>query len=99
MITVRVWFVLMLVAAAFVGRQLWTATTIRAHAADFTVAPSTAVMPSVNDDPRPAHQPQLDVYGNEVDDAVGDYRMDAFGEQYEGHSPETELLRLGSPVI
>lgn len=102
MITLRVWFVLMLVAAAFVCRGLWAAATIPAHAADFTIAPSTAVTQAAapaEDTQRPADHPERDVYGNEVDLAVGDYRLDAFGEEYEGHSPETEVLRLGPPLL
>jgi hypothetical protein len=39
----------------------------------------------------------IDIYGNDVDDAVGDYRIDPRGELYEDHSPDTALLKLGSP--
>jgi hypothetical protein len=46
----------------------------------------------------PATQPRLDVYGNEIDDAVTDYRIDPRGDVYERHSPETEVPRLGPPV-
>jgi hypothetical protein len=41
--------------------------------------------------------PRLDLYGNEVEDAVGDYRLDFDGEVYERHSPDTEVARLASP--
>lgn len=41
--------------------------------------------------------PLVDVYGNEVEDAVGDYRVDGTGDLYETHSPDTEITRLGSP--
>jgi hypothetical protein len=46
----------------------------------------------------PAAQPHLDVYGNEIDDAVTDYRVDPRGDVYERHSPETEVPRLAPPV-
>jgi hypothetical protein len=38
-----------------------------------------------------------DLIGNEVDDAVTQYRLDGAGELYEVHSPRTELPRLGPP--
>jgi len=39
----------------------------------------------------------LDLIGNAVDPAVAEYSFDALGSQYEVHSPQTELPRLGSP--
>ena len=39
----------------------------------------------------------LDLYGNEVSDAVARYTLDPAGSLYELHSPQTELPRLGSP--
>jgi hypothetical protein len=47
---------------------------------------------------RPADEseaPQIDVYGNEIQEAVGDYRVDPTGGMYESHSPDTEVLHLG----
>ena len=38
----------------------------------------------------------VDLYGNEVSDAVAKYRTDTTGTIYELHSPHTELPRLGS---
>lgn len=43
-------------------------------------------------------EPHLDVYGNEIEDAVTDYRIDSAGDVYERHSPETQVPRLGPPV-
>ncbi len=43
-------------------------------------------------------QPREDVFGNEVDDAVGDYRIDVRGDVYERHSPETEVSKLRPPI-
>jgi hypothetical protein len=39
----------------------------------------------------------IDLYGNDVSDAVAKYKLDATGSLYELHSPQTELPRLGSP--
>jgi len=39
----------------------------------------------------------IDLYGNDVTDAVARYSLDATGSLYEVHSPQTELPRLGSP--
>jgi hypothetical protein len=37
---------------------------------------------------------RLDLYGNEIEDAIGDYRQDAQGDTYERHSPQTAITRL-----
>jgi len=42
-------------------------------------------------------QPRVDRYGNEISDAVGDYRVDGHGELYENHAPDTAVLKLASP--
>jgi hypothetical protein len=39
----------------------------------------------------------LDFYGNEVTDAVMEYKLDAGGSLYETHSPQTELPHPTSP--
>jgi hypothetical protein len=39
----------------------------------------------------------VDLYGNEVTDAIATYRVDPAGSLYELHSPQTELPRLASP--
>ena len=39
----------------------------------------------------------VDLFGNEVTDAVAKYKLDSAGSLYELHSPQTELPRLGSP--
>ena len=40
-------------------------------------------------------EPRVDLYGNEISDAVGDYRVDGQGTIYEGHAPDTAVLKLG----
>jgi hypothetical protein len=37
---------------------------------------------------------RVDIYGNDVDDAVEDYRVDPHGELYEQHAPDIALLKL-----
>jgi hypothetical protein len=44
-------------------------------------------------------EPHVDVFGNEIEDAVTDYRIDSTGDVYERHSPETEVPRLGPPLM
>jgi hypothetical protein len=44
-------------------------------------------------------EPHLDLNGNEIDDAVGDYRVDERGELYERHAPDTAVLHLGAPRL
>jgi hypothetical protein len=39
----------------------------------------------------------VDLYGNDVSDAVAEYTLDAAGGLYEVHSPRTELVHLASP--
>ena len=39
----------------------------------------------------------VDMYGNEVTDAIATYTFDRRGSLYELHSPQTELPRLGIP--
>lgn len=43
--------------------------------------------------------PRVDLYGNEVEPAVTDYRIDFQGDIYERHSPETAVTALGAPVL
>jgi hypothetical protein len=64
-----------------------------AETVDFSSNSST---PSESGDPE--HAPDaVDLYGNEITDAVAQYELDATGSLYELHSPQTELPRLPSP--
>jgi hypothetical protein len=40
----------------------------------------------------------VDIYGNEVERAVGGYRVDLDGDLYEEHHPDTAVLKLGPPT-
>jgi hypothetical protein len=39
----------------------------------------------------------LDRYGNRIEEAVGDYRVDPRGDIFERHSPSTAVPRLPDP--
>ena len=63
-------------------------------------APSSAdtAPPRVFETPREREdEMDVDLYGNDVTDAVAKYKLDSYGSLYELHSPETQLPRLGSP--
>jgi hypothetical protein len=40
---------------------------------------------------------EIDLYGNEVNEAIATYKLDPAGALYEEHSPHTEIPKLGSP--
>jgi hypothetical protein len=42
-------------------------------------------------------EPSMDLYGNEVTEAVAKYLLDSTGAVYEEHSPQTEVPRLAGP--
>jgi len=99
MVTQRVWFVVIPVAMVVAGS---TGCVSKAMAAHTSYAAAPAVSPTVTnrlDVPGPALQPHLDVYGNEIEDAITDYRIDTGGLVYERHSPETEVPHLGPPMM
>ena len=75
---------------------LWLFALIGAHElSQFEPgAPPTAPAPA---DVTRASGPRVDLYGNQVFEAVGDYRVDPRGEIYERHAPDTAVLRLGPP--
>ena len=47
--------------------------------------------------PEPPQEFREDIYGNDVNPAVGEYRVDDLGEMYEEHAPDTALLKLSPP--
>jgi hypothetical protein len=70
------------------ARPLWIA------APDEPGAPRLGPSPDVD---RQDSAGTVDLYGNEVSDAVAKYRVDTTGSVYELHSPHTELPKLRSP--
>ena len=61
----------------------------------YTVAPAGIDAPA--DRPPVDEGAAVDLYGNEVTDAIATYGVDPAGSLYELHSPQTEFPRLGSP--
>jgi hypothetical protein len=94
------WLTIVITVAA-----VWSAGGPRRYA--HLLAPSTTRTAPVLDDAGysdvfradAAVEPRMDLYGNEVEDAVGDYRIDVRGDIYERHSPETEVTQLAAPSI
>ena len=55
------------------------------------------LLPPADDDASDLGQSSVDLFGNDVSDAVAEYKLDATGSLYEVHSPQTEVPKLGSP--
>ena len=98
MMMVRLLIGVMWVLAAVAGHEMWTApVTAVQRAANTSI--SMPMVQEVTDTGERYAQPQVDVYGNEIDEALGDYRVDPRGEMFERHSPDTALLKLGPPGV
>ena len=95
--------VLVLVVVAFFTPRLLTSShsqvTQAAVAGDrMPVADSReAREPGDEDSDEHAADGFVDLYGNEVTDAIATYTFDQAGSLYELHSPRTELPRLAAP--
>jgi len=106
MTMLRVTIGLLWVLSFVAGRDSWvspaasanTATsaeiTVQACPAASEVAEGSLVESGDSREPR---DPEFDLFGNEVEPAVADYRIDLRGTIYERHSPETAVAKLGSP--
>lgn len=82
----NVFFLLCLVLAMFA----WGRSTGPSIAPDLRSSPA---LPGAHTGPR------LDRFGNTIEDALNDYRIDGHGELYESHSPDTSVGQLGAPII
>jgi hypothetical protein len=102
----RTW-ALVLAGVILIAISMWTPQSslrlppLFVHAA---AAPSTTTVIDTDNRPLPTHnddwaEPRVDLNGNEIDDAVTDYRIDGQGELYERHAPDTALLRLSAPQL
>jgi len=104
----RVWVAVLGMTMLLAVSAVWTKQSATGHIPAVTIptAHTTAVTDTV---PRalptqPTHEddwadPRVDLNGNEIDDAVSDYRVDGRGELYERHAPDTALLHLGAPRL
>jgi hypothetical protein len=97
MITLRVWFVMLPMATLLAGGTVWSAMV--RPASSFQLGDLNATLHDLlSAEPVPV-EPRIDVYGNEIQDAVGDYRVDPRGDVYENHAPDTEVPRLTGAVM
>jgi hypothetical protein len=87
--------VLIWVLAFLAGRHIWVAPVPTESSPTVYRAPLVVGI----EDTAAEAEPHLDVHGNQVDEAVGDYRVDPLGDLYERHSPDTALLKLGAPGV
>jgi len=102
MITVvRVLIGVIWVLSLLLGRGVWHSAAFSGSSA-VAIRDTTSVTDgeggessSVGNDRR---QPQFDLFGNEIEPAMADYRVDRRGAMYERHAPETAVPKLGSPV-
>ena len=92
-----------LVASAFFTLQLVTASatmvalpTVAASSDEWDARDVTEARDEQGDHVAGADG-YMDLYGNEVTDAIATYTFDKSGSLYELHSPQTELPRLGIP--
>jgi hypothetical protein len=88
----------------FTGSTMWAKhstpepiTVVRPYVDSTAVLDNVVKSGTVHDDDWA--DPRVDVNGNEIDNAVGDYRVDPRGEMYERHAPDTALPRLGAPQM
>jgi hypothetical protein len=67
------------------------------HASAIVPSNTEPPVPRVFEPPREGEDDgELDLYGNDVTDAVAKYKLDSDGSLYELHSPQTQIPRLGS---
>jgi hypothetical protein len=101
----RTWAVVVAVAMLFAVSTLWTRhSPVRLQPLFAQTDPRTTTV--IDDDIRSLPtsgndwpEPRVDLNGNEIDDAVSDYRVDGQGELYERHAPDTALLHLSAPRL
>jgi hypothetical protein len=109
----RVWAAVLGMTMLFAVSTVWTkpsamptVPTLGVPAAHTTAVTDSAprALPTREDDALPTPdedwaEPHVDLNGNEIDDAVSDYRVDQRGEMYERHAPDTALLHLSAPKL
>jgi hypothetical protein len=100
----RLWFAVIVMTILFAAANIWTQKSGARQLEAIAPGPRTTsvidsvtrTLPTRDDD---WADPRIDLNGNEIDDAVSDYRVDRGGEMYERHAPDTALLRLSAPRL
>jgi hypothetical protein len=102
----RVSIVVMAMSLAVALCHAWIeqASVHAQHAVAFPAAAATTSVVDTQVPTSPARtddwaEPRVDLNGNDIDVAVGDYRVDTHGEMYERHAPDTALLHLSAPEL
>jgi hypothetical protein len=104
----RVWMVVIGLSIVFALSDLWLQrftvhTQHNQHAIGFPPDSTTSVLdagtPALTQRGDDWAEPRVDLNGNEIDAAVGDYRVDMRGELYERHAPDTALIHLSAPEL
>ena len=92
-LTVGVMVVLATLCAFFSLSHRQPAEAIVKSAPQVDIGTASAMEKEPTDDSQGA----IDLFGNDVTDAVARYRFDASGSLYEVHSPQTEIPKLRPP--
>jgi hypothetical protein len=102
----RVWIVVIGLSMVFALTEVWLqrSTVHPQHASAFPPPYGTTSVLDAETPALPQHgddwaEPRVDLNGNEIDAAVGDYRVDTRGEMYERHAPDTALIHLSAPEL
>jgi hypothetical protein len=102
----RVWITVIGLVIVFALSEVWVQrfTVHSQHAVAFLPPHTTTSVLDVETPAFPQRdddwaEPRVDLNGNEVDVAVGDYRVDRSGEMYERHAPDTALIHLTAPEL
>jgi hypothetical protein len=108
MTMVRVTIGVIWLVAFVAGHEAWTprpplANTATSAEITFPAAPLAGAVACESlvetGDSGDAPDGRFDLFGNEIEEAVADYRIDLRGGIYERHSPDTAVPRLGSPKV
>jgi hypothetical protein len=101
----RVWAITLALAAFFIISTGWMQhSAARIEPILAQPSPLTATVTDDRDQTLPTRvddwsEPRVDLNGNEIDDAVSDYRVDGRGDMYERHAPDTALIHLSAPEL
>jgi hypothetical protein len=102
----RVWITVIGLVIVFALSEVWVQRfTVRSQPAiAFSASHATPSVPDIETSAFAQRdddwaEPRVDLNGNEVDVAVGDYRVDRSGEMYERHAPDTALIHLTAPEL
>jgi hypothetical protein len=102
---IRVAVGLIWILSFFAGRIAWSSggpspiTATSAEITDWTVPVAGAAVGGslVEPDDSFGRLPRLDLFGNAIEEAIADYRIDLRGGVYERHAPDTAVQKRGAP--